>query len=270
MKRFFLVLGALAIFYVLAWVGVSLVVLKAEEERAAQDRAVVALGQKLKPEVEGYFGSELLKEACKGKLTPGGRRSLALYTLPLGEVLPSLEGLRVDGKLAAWSGTYVTVEPTDPPPSPPSFSTILARLSSPDEWGWRLEKKDELRKETQELRYVAVALFSNLTAASLPFLGKEGTFDPGSADYKVKVVTFPDGKPVCEGTGEGRMVQKVIGHGKARDSFDAERAARSDLERKLGGKWMQATIGSPLEDLCDVGGEPFCFSVKLMTDGPDW
>lgn len=272
MKRLFLALAALAVAYCLAWAAVSMVVHRAEEERFAQDQAVVALGQKLAPELEGFFGGEPLQEACKGKLTPGGRHSLALYTVLLDPALRlSADGPRVDGKLVAWSGTYVSVDPADPLRPPPGLTDVLARLASPDEWGWRLEKKDELRRETAELRYVAAAQFSNLTPASIPFLAKEeGKFDPGSADYKVKVVSFPEGKLVCEGTGKGRMVEKVIGHGKAKDSFDAQRAARQDLERKLVEKWVGATLGSPLEDLCEVGGEPLCFSVKLMTDGPDW
>jgi hypothetical protein len=84
------------------------------------------------------------------------------------------------------------------------------------------------------------------------------------------VVTFPSGSLVCEGVGKGRMVAKVIGHGRARDSFDAKTAARSDLERKLEEKWVRATLGSPLEDVCEAGGEKLCFSARLMTDGPDW
>lgn len=271
MKRFLLVLAALGSLYLLAWVGVTLLVKKAEDERAAQDRAVVALGQKLAPELDGLLGADPLAEACRGKLAPGGPHSIALYTVPLEPAFrPSADGKRVDGVLAAWGGTYVNVDPADPLKPPPDFLELLARMASPDEWARRLEHKDALHAETAELRYVAVAQFSSLTPASVPVLGDGDTFDPGTADYKVKVVGFPGGAAVCEGQGRGRMVQKVVGHGRARDSFDAKRVARQDLERELVDRWVQATIGSPLEDLCAVGGEKLCFSAGLMTDGPSW
>jgi hypothetical protein len=86
----------------------------------------------------------------------------------------------------------------------------------------------------------------------------------------VKVVSFPDGKPVCEGAGKGRMVEKVIGHGKAKSDFDAQSEAEHNLERKLEEKWREATLGSPLQDLCAAGGEKLCSMTELMTNGPDW
>jgi hypothetical protein len=146
----------------------------------------------------------------------------------------------------------------------------LSRRAEFYEWPRDLEDRAEKAAETAELKYVAVALFSDLSPASLPFLREDGTFDAGRAEYRVRVVTFPSGSLVCEGVGKGRMVAKVIGHGRARDSFDAKTAARSDLERKLEEKWVRATLGSPLEDVCEAGGEKLCFSARLMTDGPDW
>jgi hypothetical protein len=162
----------------------------------------------------------------------------------------------------------VAVSPPDTLRAAPSLLKEMEHLASPDEWGWRGEDRKAFVAETESLRYVAVAQFTDAKLASLSLDGK--SFDPGRAEYRVQVVSFPDGKPICSGVGRGRMVKEVIGHGKAKWDFQAEEAAKQNAERKLQSKWLDATLASPLHDLCEVGGEQLCFHASVMTDAPDW
>jgi hypothetical protein len=271
-KRLLQVVGVLAIAFVVPWLVLTFLAAQGEQERREQEKKVVALGQALAPALNEMTGfGDALADACKDKLTPGAPRSLALYTLPLPETeRPSLSGARVDGRIAAWSNTIVWTESADPVPAPRGMGDLLGRYAEWYEWPNRWESHNDFLQETRALRYVAVALFSDLHPASLPMFGDGKSFDPGEARYRVKVVTFPEGKPVCEGVGKARMHKEVIGHGKARSSYDAEKEAQSQVERKLREKWIEATIGSPLEDLCSAGGAPLCTHARLMTDAPDW
>ena len=68
-----------------------------------------------------------------------------------------------------------------------------------------------------------------------------------------------------EGAGDGRLeMKKVIGHGSSAGD------ARSQLERKLADAWVEATVASPLDDLCEVGGKGLCEATRLEIDAPDW
>jgi len=66
------------------------------------------------------------------------------------------------------------------------------------------------------------------------------------------------------------MVKKVVGHGTARDDYQAQDAAKENAAHKLESMWLGGTLASPLHDLCDVGGKELCFEVSVVTDAPDW
>lgn len=271
MKRILIGLLAVGALYAVACVVVGLLLHRSNVARREQEAQLVAMANKLAPAIEEMplFGDSL-KQACAGKLQAGGERSIALYSLPIEQGLrPSLDGKRVDGVLASWVGTYVGIDPADPFGPAPELSRSLSRALEFYEWPHHLEERTAFDQETSSLRYLVVAKFSDLSAPSLPF-SDTGTFDPGSAKYHAKVVSFPEGAVICEGTGEARMVEKVIGHGQGEDRFDAHANARSELELKLRDKWIDATVGSVLEDVCEAGGKHLCFSAGLMTSGPDW
>ncbi|MEW5739797.1 MAG: hypothetical protein AB1938_12775 [Myxococcota bacterium] len=273
MKKALLVLLGLAA----AWGGgtayVAARVMRTDEERARQNAAVVELGEKQAAEVRGIDSAGAsLKDACAGKLPPGPARSLIEYVvrLPADERPGSTDAPRLDGLLCEVTDNgsdYLEHEPMDPPQPLLGWGAQLARAASPDDWARRLDEAAEFAGRTAQLRFVAITAFSELTPARsrVDLLGQGGVFDPGHSRYRTRVVAFPSGQTVCEGSGEGRLQQKeVIGHGGSAED------ARSQLERKLGQAWVAATVASPLDDLCEAGGKSLCFATDLALDAPDW
>lgn len=267
-RKVALFLGAVLAAYVIGWGWVSWRIHAAEVRRQEQEARILAMATKATAQVDALpeYVSASLQEACTPKLEPGAARSLAVYTLPLDEsARPDLNGLRADGKLAMWSGAYVGI--AEPRGRAPELSHALADSAEFYEWGRFLDENAAFEKETGSLRYIAIARLSELAP---PSLRDDGTFDPGRARYRAQVLAFPSGEVLCEGTGVARPVKQVIGHGEARDRFDANSEARRDAERKLRERWVDATVGSVVQDVCQAGGKTLCFSADVLTDAPDW
>jgi len=273
MKKILLGLLVLLVLYAagVGYVGSRLKGAWAARER--QNAQVAALGEKVAVEVSAIDATgATLKDACKGKLTAGSRGTILEYVVKLSEGdRPALDGApRLDGLICrmTWVETaYLEQEPMDPPRPSYGWDVALGHAVSPDDWSRELEKASRWQGITGALRYVAVTHFSELRPATPTFdlSGESKTFQPGGSRYRTRVVAFPSGATVCEGTGEGRLKQKeVIGHGGSTED------ARSAMVRKLGGTWAEATVASPLDDLCDVGGKELCSATDLEIDAPDW
>jgi hypothetical protein len=273
MKKVLLGLLVLAVLYGGGVVYVASRLEAASAARATQDAQVAALGEKVAAEVRAIDSQGAsLKEACAGKLTEGGARSLVEYALALPEgERPSLDGeSSFAAQICALTDTgsqYLEMTPMDPPRPRRGWDVALARSVSPDDWARLLEGAADDRALYDELRYVLVAHFSDLTPAriELDLAGQGTTFDPGRSRYRARVISFPGGETVCQGTGEGRLEQKeVIGRGSSAAS------ALGQSERKLADAWHKATVASPLHDLCATGGKSLCFATNLAVDAPDW
>jgi hypothetical protein len=260
MKKVLLGLGVLAVAYGIGLIVVASTEVNAEQERRAQEEKIVALGRPLALSFDGMTTYEAVAHACKDKLTPGALRSLVVYTVV------SEQGL--GGRIVGYSERYVVVGEQDELRRLRTLSDALAHDASPDDWSRYLDDAKSLREETRALRYVAVVQFSDVRQATLAFSGE--LFDPGRAEYKAKVITFPDGKLVCEGVGQGHMKGEVIGHGKGTYDFQAQQDARENAAKKLKAKWFAAMAASPLHDLCFAGGEQLCFHASVLTEAPDW
>lgn len=273
MNRLLLIPLALGVGYLAGVVYVGARLRGVSAARAQQVATVAALGEKAAEEVAAIDpAGPSLKDACRGKLAAGPRRSIVGLALAVPEGdRPRVEGgPRLAGLVSAMTdgeSTYLEESPLDPPESPMGWDLALVKAVSPGDWSRLLENAARKQQYTQQLRYVAVTHFSELQPARASFeLGKKGgTYDAGHSRYRTRVVAFPGGATVCEGSGEGRFLQKeVIGR-----SGSAE-GARAALERKLDQAWLEATLVTPLDDLCETGGKDLCFATNLELDGPDW
>lgn len=57
---------------------------------------------------------------------------------------------------------------------------------------------------------------------------------------------------------------KVTGHGGSLGD------AASDSERKLSDDWAEATIASPLDDLCELIGKELCLATNMEVEPIDY
>lgn len=273
MNRLLLIPLALGVGYLGGVVYVGAQLRGVSAARAQQAAAVAALGEKAAEEIAALDAAgPSLKDACRGKLAAGPPRSLVGYALKLPEAeRPTLEDApRLVGVLSAMTdneSTYLEDEVLDPPAPPVAWDLALSRAVSPDDWGRLMEEAARRQEYTGHLRYVAVTRFSELqpARASFDLAGEGGTYDAGHSRYRTRVLAFPGGATVCEGSGEGRFLQKeVIGRS------GSAAGARDALTRKLDRAWLEATLATPLDDLCETGGKDLCFATNLELDGPDW
>ena len=134
---------------------------------------------------------------------------------------------------------------------------------SPDDWSRHLEYAATSRSRTEAVKYVVLTSFLSLRAPSVSLMGD--TFTAGSGDYRSRVVRWPSGETICQGSGRARMeLSKVTGHGGSAGD------AASDSERELSDNWVQATLASPLDDVCAAGGKDLCTATANRLTPVDW
>ncbi len=268
MKKVLLGVLVLALAYAGAATFVASRFVAASRALQVQNAEISALGEKVAEQVRNIDASgPSLQQACAGKLVEGAPRSLVAYALESTEAEGSPRIAKVIYALTEGDGGYL--DQFGMPATAPAYGwdVGLAHALSPDDWPRELERASGKQALYAQLRYVVVSHFSELTPATVRFdaEGKNGAYDAGHARYRARVIAFPSGETVCEGSGDGIFEQKeVVGHGTNKDD------ARTSMLNKLSGAWMQATIASPLHVLCAVGGKALCSATDLAVDAPDW
>jgi hypothetical protein len=219
----------------------------ADDARRAQEAAIAALGEKVADELAALQGSSL-KEACANRLPKGLAESVVGYSLKLGEgERPSMRGSakRVDAVIVRMNDHHEYLERTELDPPRPEARLNFTASMSPDDWSRLMGYTELSRQRTAAVKLVILTSFSRLRSPAV--LGD--TFSPGAGEYRSRVVAWPSGKTLCEGTGTAHLkLPKVTGHGGSLGD------AAFDSERKLSDDWAEATIASPLDDVCELVG----------------
>ncbi len=222
-------------------------------ERAADDkqRRAIELGE---ANAKVPTGREpLLADACKGKLTPGSAKTVALYVAKM-KWPPALkdEYAHVDRTLVATNDVF-RVQLSDRfyenlTVSPRPWGQVFEEQLNPVDWArhvtWALAGDPELNA----VRYLVVARYESLT---LPSVSDDG-YTKGAGEYGAMVLTYPAGDVLCEGRGHVRMTERVSASG--RDQREANLNAQHLVEFVF---TKSATV-SPLQEVCDAGGEALC------------
>lgn len=262
-------IAAVVLLGVLAWLAGTFYVASnqksAADLRSTQEAQIAAMGEKAAGELRALVGPSLA-EACAGKVPTGKPESFVTYSLKLPELeRPALSGSmkRVDAIITRMNSRNEYLQGTGLDPPRPPGGLPLAYSMSPDDWARLLRDADEEKRQTEAVRVVLFTVFSSLRAPSVNF-ARDG-FSPGSGDYRTRVVAFPSGQVLCEGTGAAHLkLTKVTGHGGS--SGDAQ----ADSERELSDYWVRATVSSPLDDVCTAGGTALCDATRLEISPPDW
>lgn len=202
-----------------------------------------------------------LAAACAGKLTPQGPHALAGYTQDLGDHDPEVFGTLVaadarEPKRVAFSqakGFYH-----------PAFGDIFKGALNPFDWMHRLEwARHNLMFD--QTKAVAVSAVWDLEVASST---SDGKYDPGRARYYTRVLSFPEGQVLCEGSTTLRMKGTVSGTGRAASKELAQLEAASSVQRLIPFVWGRSVVATPLADLCALaGGKELC---EAMAEETGW
>ncbi|MBL8956346.1 MAG: hypothetical protein JNK82_36570 [Myxococcaceae bacterium] len=261
------ILAGIVLVALLGWLGGTYYVAShgkaAHEARRKQHIDIAAAGEKAATELRAlYFPS--LKEACADKLPKGPPESVVGYTLKLGDgERTGLDGYkkRLDGVAVRMNdrGEYLGEDELPEPERPLNLTYSM----SPDDWSRYLGDDERSQQRTAAVKVVVLTVYRNLRAPSISLMGD--TFSAGDGEYASRVVAWPSGEKLCEGTGKVRMtLPKVTGHGGSAGD------AAADSRRKLSDDWVEATLASPLDDVCEAGGRALCTVTGYELRPADW
>lgn len=245
------ILGGIVAVYV---AGVFIVFgLSFQGARAADDkqRRAIELGE---ANAKTPTGSEpLLAEACKGKLTPGSPKSIALYVAKM-KWVPSLsrDYSHVDRTLVGTHDVWrvelsnrfyenLTVDSR-------AWGLTFEASLNPVDWFRHVKWARAGNPDMNDVKYLVVARYQSLSLPSV----SGNSYTKGSGEYGAKVLTFPSGEVVCEGRGHVRMTERVSASG--RDQVEADINAQNLVEFVF----TQSATVSPLQEVCEAGGEALC------------
>ena len=249
-----LFLGAVGL-YVVAMAVVAGLIFNFNTASVSVLRRVKELGEKNAPLPTDEM--KPLTEACAGKLTPGGPRSIAAYIAKLPGMKPSLEKdyyfideavlgvhevLRLDlseRHLEAISDAQL-----------PRFQDVADFTGWSRHLGWARSGNPDLR----ELKYLVVARYESLT---MPVV-EDTTFEAGKGRFGARVLTFPSGDVVCEGRGEVSMKGNVNSSGRGATKELAQLDAASSARSLVPFVFTKGVITTPLHRVCDAGGKALC------------
>lgn len=198
-----------------------------------------------------------IAEACKGKLTPGDEKSIAVYVAKM-KWAPSLKDdyAHVDRTLMATHEVWrVNLESNfyeNAKVEPRPAGAILKDNLNPVDLARHLKWARAGSVDLNDVKYLVVARYESLT---LPVVGSD-SFSSGSGEYGAKVLAFPSGEVVCEGKGHVRMKERVSASGRDKDT------AKMNAGNLVEFVFTKSVVVSPLEELCDVGGTKLCELTK--------
>lgn len=251
-----LLLGLLAL-YLCGVAVVTIVLFLFETASSTRLRRVVELGEQHAP-LPGA-AQPPLKEACAGKLTPGGPRTIASYVAKMDPAKrPSLEKeyWHVDQTVLGVHD-IIQLELTDhflEPVSDPSLGQALQIALDPTSWSNRVRWAYLGHPELRETKYLVVARYASLTLPSVD----GNTFEPGAGDFGARVLAFPSGEVLCEGRGRVEMMDRVTGSGRGSSDAAAKQEASESARKMVPFVFTKAVTASPLNALCATGGDALC------------
>jgi hypothetical protein len=251
----------IALLVVAAWLlGTALVAFRAQtvaQEALGRARRIVELGEAQK-DLMHKEGAELVT-ACTGKLTPQGTLSIAGYTQKSGTHDPEVFGMLV--AVNHRDPQRVTIEEAATFYDP-RFGRLFTDALNPFDWNHRLKyARRELQLE--ETKVIAVSAVWGLVTASK---AADGRFDPGEARYYTRVLSFPEGKVLCEGNTTLRMMASIHSTGRAKTQEEADAEAAASAARLIPFVWFRSVVTTPLADLCELaGGKQLCETMAEET-----
>lgn len=260
-----LVLGLLALF-VIGVAVVTVVLFLFETSSNERLRRVVELGEEHAPLPSA--AQKPLKEACAGKLTPGGPRTIASYVAKMeAGKLPSLEKdyWHVD-RTVLGVHDIVQLDLTDrflEPVSDASLGQALQTALDPTSWANRVRWAYRGQPELRETKYLVVARYESLTLPSVD----GDTFEPGTGEYGARVLSFPSGEVLCEGRGQVGMMNRVTSTGRGTTDVAAKLEASENARKLVPFVFTRAVTASPLNALCAAGGEALCTLTAYWVTG---
>lgn len=250
------VIAGIVALYVVGTFAMFGLILSATRAAEEKQRRAIELGE-LHARTPTSEDQELA-EACKGKLTAGSEKSIALYVAKMKWGAPSFskDSYHVDQTLVGTRDIFrVDIEDAyfkDGSVEPRLGGLIFKENLNPVDWANHYKWAKAGTPDMNDVKYLVVARYESLTAPSVDSDG----YSPGSGAYGAKVLTFPTGEVVCEGRGHVRMKERVSASG--RDKDDAKLNAGNLVEFVF----TKSVVISPLQELCDAGGPKLCELTK--------
>jgi hypothetical protein len=252
-----LVVGALALLLGL-YLAIAFVVARkhvaGRERWRGQLLQVKALGDAAKPSLLAAADLAPLDEACRAALPAKGHRAVIGYVVPP-ELPPGAD--RFGGEVVAYqpiSGSLSTDfmhNAEDPVDFGFAFSDAL------DVFTW---DNEEAGVDLEGSSYLAITV---VTGLRFPRLAEDDkTYTPGAGEVKTRVVSWPDGKTLCEGRTAPHTPEKLEARGYGKTKAGAEASAALSLMRSLDWSFRQSIVFGPLVAICTAGDERYCERVR--------
>ncbi|MDP2274841.1 MAG: hypothetical protein Q8N23_16910 [Archangium sp.] len=249
-----LFLGAAGL-YVVAMAVVAGLIFNFNTASVSVLRRVKELGEKNAPLPTAEM--KTLTEACAGKVTPGGPRSIAAYVAKLPGMKPSLEkdyyfideaviGVHEVFRLDLSERHLDEISDAQLP----RFQDVADFTGWSRHLGWARSGNPELR----ELQYLVVARYESLT---MPVVA-DTTFEAGTGRFGARVLAFPSGDVVCEGRSEVSMQGNVNSSGRGATKELAQLEAAASARSLVPFVFTKAVVTTPLHRVCEAGGEKLC------------
>lgn len=198
-----------------------------------------------------------LAEACAGKLTPGGPRSVAAYIAKLPGMKPSLSKdyyfideavIGVDEVFRLQLNERHLDEISDA--QLPRFQDVADFTGWSRHLGWARAGRPELN----QLQHLVVARYESLT---MPVV-EDTTYEAGRGRFGARVLAFPSGDVLCEGRGEASMPGNVNSSGRGASKELAQLNAASSARELVPFVFTKGVITTPLHRVCAAGGKALC------------
>lgn len=249
-----LFLGAAGL-YVAAMAVMTALLFKYKTDSVAVVRRVKELGEQHAPLPTDAM--KPLAEACAGKLTAGGPRNIAAYVAKLPGMKPSLskDYYYVD---EAVIGVYevfrlgLTEQHLDEISDAqlPRFQDVADFTG----WSRHLRWARAGSPELNQLQYLVVARYESLT---MPVV-EETTFEAGTGRFGARVLAFPSGDVLCEGSGDASMKGTVNSSGRGATKETAQLEAAASARDLVPFVFTKGVMTTPLHRVCDAGGKALC------------
>ena len=250
-----IILGIVALYLVSAGT-VAVLLSRFDSAAVAVRRKVAELGEKHAPLPTQQM--KPLAEACAGKLTAGGPRSIAAYVAKIAPTqMPALQKdyWHVDQTVIGVHEVFrLELDDQHLKEIPDARGPRIEYVLDPTMWSHHLKWSRAGSPELSELKYLVVARYESLT---MPVVSGS-TFEAGKGSYGARVLAFPSGEVLCEGKAELGMTSTVSAGGRGATNEEAQFDAASKAADLVPFVFTQAVIASPLHELCSTGGTQLC------------
>lgn len=257
-NRLFALVGGVLALALVVYLGIAFVVARkhhtARERWRGQLLQVKALADAAKPALLAATGLAPLDEACREALAPKGYRAVIGYLVPP-ELPPGAD--RLGGEVTAYEpisgvvGTDYMHHAESPEPFGLAFSDAL------DVFTWDNEVSGV---DLEGSSYLAITVATGLRFPRLA--DDDKTYAPGAGELRTRVVSWPDGKPLCEGRTAPNTPQTLEAHGSGKTQGAAHANAALTLMGNLSWAFRQSIVFGPLAAICAAGDARYCEHVE--------